>query len=149
MEMPKSPHPCRMSMSINRQNLSAVMCQVFHTMPSPEKSQELVAAVAPPLQLDLPVPKSPSLISFCLCRLASSRARLILWVRPTLRAQVTSLTTVPTTNVLARIPIRIPVLTFFLAITFSFLALSCTLSYRHCQSCPPPLHLKCALRQLS
>ena len=60
--------------------------------------------------------------------LDSTGARLlILWIRPTLRAQVAFLTTVPTNNVLAWIRIQTLILTFafclaVLAITFPFLA---------------------------
>ena len=103
-------------------------------MPNPESAQEPVAAVAPPLQLGLLVPKSPLL---CLCQSSvflclpcvGLLQRLILWVRPTFRAHVAFLTSVPTNKILAGIRILVLMLTFFLdvlTVTVPFLALLAT-----------------------
>ena len=62
--MPKSPHPCRMSIPTNLRDPGAVICQEFQTMTRPESSQETIAAVVPPLQLGLLSAESPLL---CLC----------------------------------------------------------------------------------
>ena len=85
VEMPKSPDPCRMSISTNLRDPSAVICQPPRTLPSPESSRDLVKAVVPKLQLGLPVPKSPLV---CLCR---SSVFLCLLCFALLRSQTDSL----------------------------------------------------------
>ena len=65
--------------------------------------------------------------SFASFVLDSTRAKLVLWIRPTLRAHVAFLTTVPTNSVLAWLRIMTLILTCasclaVLAITFPFLA---------------------------
>ena len=58
MEMPKSPHPCRMSISTTLLHPSAVIHQASPTMPRPESLRESVAAVLAQLQLGLLAPSS-------------------------------------------------------------------------------------------
>ena len=91
----------------------AAICQVFQTMPSTASSQELVSAVFPRCSLVSVFQRARSTtcavlqFSFTSFLLASSGARLILWVRPIFRAQVAFLASVPANNVLARIRILI------------------------------------------
>ena len=74
------------------------------------------------------------LFSFASFVLDSTRAKLILWIRPTLCAHVAFLTTVPTNSVLAWLRIMTLILTCasclaVLAITFPFLAFLAFLPY--------------------
>ena len=109
---------------------------------SPESSPELVAAVAPPLQLGLLVPKRPFL---CLCRSLVSHClpyvgllqRLILWVRPTFRAHVAFLTKVPTNNFIVGILTLALGLCLLSCRSCQDLSLSC-IYCRLCQCCPHP-----------
>ena len=160
VDMPTSTHPCRVPISTNLRDPGAVICLVSQTMPSLERSQEPVAAVVPRLQLG-PCAKEPAplhvpffglpIVSLVL---ASFGARLILWVRPTFRAQVvfsyhTANKQLPSWDLESYSGFD---LCLFSCRSFHDLLLSCLccrLSCRLCQSCPHPLDLKCSEQELS
>ena len=91
-------------------------------MPSPESSQELAVVVVPLLLLACSFACDVLRFFFASIVLSSTGAGLILWVQPTFCAQVSFLTAVPTNNVLVRVRVLVPMLTFlpFLPSPFPF-----------------------------